>query len=64
MLFIKKKAPYMINYVQLWLITASSCFFLRKLKKEKTKKKNYSRRKNVLVASFLRRSRTLSGEEA
>jgi hypothetical protein len=42
-------------------------FLARKLKeKEKTKqkeKKNYSRRKNVPMASFLRRSRTPFGGE-
>jgi hypothetical protein len=39
---------------------------VRKLKKEKekAKKKNYSQRKKVPVASFIRRSRTPYGGEA
>jgi hypothetical protein len=39
-------------------------FMVRKLKIKKIRKKNYSRRKKVPIASFLRRSRTPSGGEA
>jgi hypothetical protein len=35
----------------------------QKLNKTKLEEKNYSRRKKVLIASFLRRSRTLSEGE-
>jgi hypothetical protein len=38
-------------------------FLVRRLKKEKAKNKNYSRRKKVLVASFRRRLRTPYGGE-
>jgi hypothetical protein len=44
----------------------TSIFFGKeaKEKKKRTKKKNYSRRKKVHVASFLRKSRMPSGGEA
>jgi hypothetical protein len=47
-------------------MTINLYFFFGKEAKERKnlKKKNYSRRKKVFVASFLRRSRTPSGGEA
>jgi hypothetical protein len=43
-----------------------NCYFGKEVKrkgKDKTKATNYSRRKNVSVASFLKRSQMLSGGE-
>jgi hypothetical protein len=38
-------------------------FWVRKIKKKKIKRKNYLRRKKILIASFLKRLQTPSGGE-
>jgi hypothetical protein len=56
---------YNIYKISCFLDTYVFYILLRELKeKNKTKKKNYSRRKKVHIASFLRRSRMPSGGEA
>jgi hypothetical protein len=50
---------------EIFLSISMSLYFGKEAKeKRKTKNKNYSPRKKVLVASFLRRSRTPSRGEA